>query len=333
MYLHNTNPKFATGDGIAMAYRAGAEVQDMEFVQFHPTVLAKPGIEGKRFLISESLRGEGAILLNVNGEHFMPKYHKMADLAPRDVVSRSILEEMKKTSSDHVFLSLEKVDRVHIKERFPTIYEGCLSYGIDITKDKIPVSPAAHYAMGGVRIDVNGKTGIPGLFAAGEVSSAGIHGANRLASNSLLDGLVFGHRAAEAAIAHGAGVKSERADLLSWFRREKTRTVKSKFSKKDLEALILDLKTTMWNKVGILRDAKGLNEALSEIAKIKSNLTFTPRNEPEIELSNMALVSELIARAALERTESRGAHYRTDYPAQDDKNWKRHLIYKVGAKQ
>lgn len=328
VYLHNTNPKFATGDGIAMAYRAGAEVQDMEFVQFHPTVLAKPGKEGKRFLISESLRGEGAVLINVKGEHFMPKYHEMADLAPRDVVSRSILEEMKKTSSDHVYLSLEKVDKAHIKDRFPTIYEGCLSYGIDITKDKIPVSPAAHYAMGGVKIDTDGRTAIPGLFAAGEVSSAGIHGANRLASNSLLDGLVFGHRAAEAAASHGRQVKSERPDLLSWFRRERTETVPSKLPQKGLEDLRSKLKTTMWEKVGILRDAKGLAEALGAIEKIKAEIKFTPRNEPEIELSNMVLVSELIARAALERKESRGAHYRTDFPKQDDRNWKRHLIYR-----
>ena len=329
VYLHNTNPKFATGDGVAMAYRAGAEVQDMEFVQFHPTVLAKPGKEGKRFLISESLRGEGAILLNTKGEHFMPKYHEMADLAPRDIVSRSILEEMKKTNSDHVYLSLEKVDKAHIKERFPTIYEGCLEYKIDITKDNIPVSPAAHYAMGGVKIDVNAKTGIPGLFAAGEVSSAGIHGANRLASNSLLDGLVFGHRAAGSAIAHGRKVKSERADLLSWFRREKTKRIESNLSLSDMEELILRLKKVMWEKVGILRDAKGLSEALNEINMIKSKLTFTPINEVEIELSNMTLVSELIARAALERTESRGAHYRTDHPKQNDKEWRRHLIYKL----
>jgi L-aspartate oxidase len=329
IYLHNTNPKFATGDGVAMAYRAGAEVQDMEFVQFHPTVLAKPDKQGKRFLISESLRGEGAILLNVKGEHFMPKYHEMADLAPRDIVSRAILEEMKKTGSDHVYLSLEKVDKSHIKSRFPTIYEGCLEYGIDITKDKIPVSPAAHYAMGGVKIDVDGKTDIPGFFAAGEVSSAGIHGANRLASNSLLDGLVFGHRAAEAAIAHGEKIKSERSDLLSWFRRERVKTVPSPLSKKALEDLTFKLKSIMWEKVGILRDAVGLNGALQDIGKIKSELKFTPRNELEIELSNMVLVAELIARAALERTESRGAHYRTDYPKQDDTNWKRHLVYRI----
>lgn len=329
VYLHNTNPKFATGDGIAMAYRAGADIQDIEFVQFHPTVLARPGKGGKRFLISESLRGEGAILLNSRGEHFMPKYHEMSDLAPRDIVSRSILEEMKRTGSDHVYLSLEKLDRSHVKSRFPTIYEGCLEYGIDITKDRIPVSPAAHYSMGGVKIDVEGRTTIPGLFAAGEVSSAGVHGANRLASNSLLDGLVFGHRAAISAIAHGEKVKSENPDLLSWFRRERTQTVPSRLSEKDLEALTLGLKALMWEKVGILRDGKGLGEAISAIRGMRKDFGFTPRNEHEIELSNMLQVSELIAGAALERTESRGAHYRTDFPAQDDANWKRHLVYRL----
>ena len=328
VYLHNTNPRFATGDGVAMAYRAGAEVQDMEFIQFHPTTLAMRGKEERRFLISESVRGEGAILLNSKGEHFMPKYHKMADLAPRDVVSRAILEEMKKTSSDCVFLSLEKIEKKKIKERFPTIYEGCLEYGIDITRDKIPVSPAAHYSMGGIKIDTDGRTTVPGLFAAGEVTSVGVHGANRLASNSLLDGLVFGKRAGAAAIAYAAQFKKENPELLPSFKRKRAETVKSNLTKGDLNKLRLTLKNVMWENVGILRSAEGLNKALSELAKIEAKLKFTPRNEAEIELNNMVLVSKLITKAALDRTESRGAHYRTDYPKQDD-GWKKHLIYKI----
>ena len=203
VYLHNTNPSFATGDGIAMAYRAGAEVTDMEFVQFHPTTLFIHGVVETRFLISEAVRGEGAVLENINGERFMPRYHLLKDLAPRDIVSRSILEEMKKTNSDHVYLNLAPIGADKIPKRFPKIYEECLKHGIDITKAKVPVTPAAHYFMGGVKIDTEGRTNIQGLYAAGEVSSAGIHGANRLASNSLLDGLVFGYRAAiNASVLH-----------------------------------------------------------------------------------------------------------------------------------
>ncbi len=328
IYLHNTNPKFATGDGVAMAYRAGAEIQDIEFIQFHPTTLVGPEKEGRRLLISEAVRGEGAILLNARGEHFMPKYHKMADLAPRDIVSRAILEEMRKTSSDHVFLSLEKIDKKKIKERFPTIYENCLEYGIDITKDKIPVSPAAHYAMGGVKIDTDGRTNVLGLYAAGEVSSAGIHGANRLASNSLLDGLVFGRRAAIAAVDYLEKFKKENPKLIAEFKRERSKTIKATLKKKEIEDVRSKLKQIMWDDVGILRSAKGLKTAIAELDKIDKKLEFTPRNEFEIELKNMVLVSKLIAKAALERTESRGAHFRIDFPKQDDR-WRKHLIYKL----
>jgi L-aspartate oxidase len=325
----NSNPSFATGDGVAMAYRAGAEVQDMEFVQFHPTVLARPERKGRRLLISESLRGEGAILINSAGEQFMKKYHEMADLAPRDIVSRAIVEEMRKTGSDHVFLSLEKLEKEKIKGRFPTIYEGCLEYGIDITKDKIPVSPAAHYAMGGVKIDLSGRTNIPGLFAAGEVSSAGVHGANRLASNSLLDGLVFGHRAGNAAVKYLSEFKGKRPDFPSKFKREKAKTVKGKLGKKDVEKMKSSLRKLMWKDVGIIRNGNELNIALEEIGKLEEKLNFTPRHDAEIELKNMALVSKLITKAALERTESRGAHFRTDYSKQEN-GWKKHLIYQAG---
>jgi len=326
VYEHNTNPKFATGDGVAMAFQAGAQVQDMEFIQFHPTSLAKPGEEGRRLLISESLRGEGAILRNLKGEHFMPKYHEMADLAPRDVVSRAILEEIKKTNSDHVYLSLEKIEQSKIKHRFPTIYEGCLKYGIDITKDKIPVSPAAHYSMGGVKIDTNAQTNVPGLFAAGEVSSAGVHGANRLASNSLLDGLVFGHRAGISAIKNTLSFTMRNPDYFKNYKRQRAKTIKGKLTKKQAEKLLQELKHMMWNNVGILKSGEGLQQALEKLDQMELKLQFTPRHDAEIELKNMVLVSKLIAKAALERTESRGAHYRTDFPKENNK-WKKHLIY------
>jgi L-aspartate oxidase len=197
-YLYTTNPQFATGDGVAMAYRAGAEVTDMEFVQFHPTALVQfKGFEDlvalPQFLISEAVRGEGGVLLNDKGERFIH------ELAPRDVVTRAIIEEMKKTGSDHVLLSLREIDPDKIKQRFPMIYKTCLARGLDITKDNIPVAPAAHYFMGGIRTDIDGKTNVSGLYAAGECASTGVHGANRLASNSLLEGLVFGHRAAVSA--------------------------------------------------------------------------------------------------------------------------------------
>jgi len=329
VYTHNTNPQFATGDGVAMAYMAGAEVQDLEFIQFHPTTLAKPEKEGRRLLISESVRGEGGILLNSNGEHFMPKYHEMADLAPRDIVSRAILEEMKKTNTDHVFLSLEKIEKSKIKKRFPTINKSCLEYGIDITKDRIPVSPAAHYSMGGIKIDINGRTNIPGLYAAGEVSSAGIHGANRLASNSLLDGLVFGHRAGVDAVSYMKNFRKENPELLPSYKRERSKTIPGDLTRKKVKELRHELKQLMWNNVGILRSAEGLKKALKRIEEIEKTTKFTPRHDMEIELKNMALVSKLITKAALERTESRGAHYRTDYPKQSDK-WKKHLIYQEG---
>lgn len=325
IYLHNTNPRFATGDGVAMAYRAGAEVQDMEFIQFHPTSLVKPEKEGRRLLISESLRGEGAILINAKGEAFMEKHHPMKDLAPRDIVSRAILEEMKKTSSDFVWLSLKNMDRSKLRERFPTIYEGCMEHGIDIEKEDIPVSPAAHYFMGGIKIDVDGSTNIPGLYAAGEVSSAGIHGANRLASNSLLDGLVFGHRAGRAAARYAAEFDSKR---LSSHRRKRAKTVKGSLKKDEILKLRLELKKIMWENVGIIRSGDSLRKAVEKIGRIESKLDFTSRDESEIELKNMALISGLTAKAALERTESRGAHFRTDHPKQNDADWKRHLIYK-----
>jgi L-aspartate oxidase len=325
-FLHNTNPSFATGDGIAMAYRAGAEVTDMEFVQFHPTTLFIHGVVETRFLISEAVRGEGAILENVKGKRFMLNYHLLKELAPRDVVSRSILSEMNRTNSDHVYLNLSPIGADKIKNRFPKIYEECLKYGIDITKDKVPVTPAAHYFMGGVKIDIDGKTNIPGLYAAGEVSSAGIHGANRLASNSLLDGLVFGYRAAVKAESYNKSPSIDKA--IESYKSKLKEHLPPKLSIEEIRKMKQELKTLMWDKVGIVRRGKDLRSALYELKKIDHKLNFIPDDKDELELKNMATTSILIAQAALNRKESRGAHFRNDYPLQDDIHWRRHQVFK-----
>ena len=326
VFLHNTNPSFATGDGIAMAYRAGAEVTDMEFVQFHPTTLFIRGIVETRFLISEAVRGEGAILENVNGERFMPRYHLLKELAPRDIVSRSILTEMNRTNSDHVYLNLAPIGADKIKRRFPKIYEECLKYKINITKDKIPVTPAAHYFMGGVKIDTDGRTNISGLYAAGEVSSAGIHGANRLASNSLLDGLVFGYRAAVNAESYNRSQEINKT--IESFRPELKEPIPPKLRPEEIKQLKQELKTLMWEKVGIVRRGKDLRSALSELKKIADKTNYVPDDKDELELKNMATTSILIAQAAINRKESRGAHFRSDHPLQDDIHWRKHQTFK-----
>ena len=326
-YLYTTNPEFATGDGIAMAYRAGAEVSDMEFVQFHPTSLVqfeelKDIIALPRFLISEAVRGEGAMLLNNKDERFMQKYDVKGELAPRDIVSRAIFREMRETKSDHVFLYLAKLGPEKIKRRFPVIYKTCLDRGLDIAKDKIPVAPAAHYFMGGIKTDAFGKTNIENLYAAGECASLGVHGANRLASNSLLDGLVFGHRAAIAAkeskVSEGIKLAKEEEHLIS------------RIKEIDLQRFKLAIKSSMWNNVGIVRNAESLNHALQVITEIEKRLDFSPCTKDEIELKNLSLVAKLISQAALDRQESRGAHFRSDFSESNDKTWKKHLVYKGG---
>ena len=319
IYLHTTNPAFATGDGVAMAYRAGAEVTDMEFVQFHPTALVQfkqfeDIIALPQFLISEAVRGEGGMLLNNRGERFIH------ELAPRDVVSRAIVEEMKATNEDHVYLSLREIDPEKIKHRFPMIYKTCLERGLDITKDNIPVAPAAHYFMGGIKTEIDGKTNIEGLFAAGECASTGVHGANRLASNSLLEGLVFGYRAAVAASKALPSIPSPSGRGVA-----RSAGVRARLSDVEIQRFKLVIKSAMWNGAGIIRSRESLEEALHKLEMVEK------QSPEELELKNMLLVSKLIARAALDRTESRGAHYRTDYPKTDDENWKRHLVYKLGV--
>jgi L-aspartate oxidase len=319
-YLYTTNPEVATGDGIAMAYRAGCEVSDMEFVQFHPTSLVhsadlKDIIAFPRFLISEAVRGEGATLLNTKGKRFI------SELASRDIVSRAIFKEMQKTKTDHVYLNLTKLGTEKIKNRFPSIYKTCLERGLDITKDNIPVAPAAHYFMGGIKTDLDGRTNITNLYAAGECASLGIHGANRLASNSLLDGLVFGHRAAISA------KKEKKIDELTI----KIEQPKARLKETEIKSLALTIKSIMWKEVGIVRSATDLQDAWKKIKTILKKLDFEPTTKEEIELKNLATVAGLIAKAALDREESRGAHYRSDFPKTDDKNWKKHLVYCAGG--
>jgi len=327
VYLYTTNPSFATGDGVAMAYRAGAEVTDMEFVQFHPTALVQfkqfeDLVALPRFLISEAVRGEGGFLLNNRGERFMEKYDAQKELAPRDVVARSIVEEMKATNDDHVYLSLKQIGPEPIKHRFPMIYKTCLERGLDITKDNIPVAPAAHYFMGGIKTDINARTNIPGLFASGECASTGVHGANRLASNSLLEGTVFGYRAAQAA-------KTEFGRQIPEFSQQPPALKKPLLKDVDIKRYKLIIKSTMWNCVGIIRSKESLDQALLKLASLEQQFDFEPQSLEEFELKNLLLISQLIIRGSLDRTESRGAHYRIDFPKSDDKNWKKHLVYKL----
>ncbi len=312
LYINSTNPEVATGDGIAIAYRAGADIQDVEFVQFHPTALYGEGTP--KFLISEAVRGEGALLLNKNGERFMPDYHPRAELAPRDVVSRAIVDQMRKTGHPCVYEDARAIPGV--KERFPTIYAACLRRGIDITQDLIPVAPAAHYIMGGVRTDVNGRTNIAGLYACGEVACTGIHGANRLASNSLLEGLVFGRRIAQVlATELPAEVESRN---FGW------RSAPA-IPDRPLNWLWAEIQQLMWDNVGIAREAGGLNAAIDRLSKIVDSMSGALISKEGFQVANLATVALLIAQAAITREESRGGHFRTDFPSRDDEHWKRHV--------
>ena len=313
VYLYTTNPSVATGDGIAMAYRAGAEVSDMEFVQFHPTSLVQSAefkdlIALPRFLISEAVRGEGAKLLNAKGERFMAKYDSQEELAPRDIVSRAIYQEMKDENSSHVFLSLAGLDPEKIKKRFPVIYRTCLERGLDITQDNIPVAPAAHYFMGGIKTNVDGKTNIPGLFAAGECASLGVHGANRLASNSLLDGLVFGRR---AALASAKNLTIHHSPL-TIHQKPEAREKDSELKNKEIQRFKLIIKSNMWKGCGIVRSETSLIQAGKMIDTVADKFKSNPTSRDEIELKNLTQVAQLIIKAAKNRRKSCGAHFRSD---------------------
>ncbi len=318
LYERTTNPAVATGDGMAMAYRAGAVLVDMEFVQFHPTALFRRG--APQFLLSEAMRGEGGMLKNIHGLRFMDRYHPARELAPRDVVTRAIHSEMLAAGADHVYLDMTHLNAAYIMTRFPRIYRTCKDLGIDITAQPIPVSPAAHYIMGGVKTDLWGASSIPGLFAAGETACTGVHGANRLASNSLLEGLVYGARAGFAS----ARYAGKRFDLQSPRYRAASREQK-RVSAQDMQEIRTALKNLMWEKVGIVRSKKELSAALRQLRKWAQEIKNCPPDRTFFELKNMITTSLLITRSALSREGSVGAHCRSDFPAKG-KNWRKRTI-------
>ncbi|NWF77567.1 MAG: L-aspartate oxidase [Chloroflexi bacterium] len=324
LYKYTTNSDVVTGDGIALAFEAGAEISDIEFFQFHPTVLRLPGVAP--FLISEAVRGEGGILRNVEGHRFMPDYVAEADLAPRDIVARSIVYEMQKTHSDRVFLDVTHLPPRLITTRFPHIYRFCREHGLDITKGLIPVAPAAHYLMGGVKVNTWGETNIPGLFAAGEIACTGVHGANRLASNSLLESVVFSKRVVQRTEMPTSPRHCEdrRDEAISYCLPD--REVLPKAPSLNLP----NLQSLMWDKVGIVRSGKGLKEAANILATWEKLLP-QPTDRPSYELSNLVLCARLVTEAALLREESRGAHFRTDFP-QASPEWQRHIVFRKNVK-
>lgn len=323
LFKYTTNSDVVTGDGIALAFEAGAEISDIEFFQFHPSVLRLPGVAP--FLISEAVRGEGGILRNVEGRRFMPDYVAEAELAPRDIVARSIVYEMKKTHSDRVFLDVTHLPPRLITTRFPHIYRFCRDHGLDITKGLIPVAPAGHYLMGGVKVNSWGESSIPGLFAVGETACTGVHGANRLASNSLLESVVFSRRLMQRT---GAGVPlsencqpSATSSLYSLPEREPSSAAPP--------LNLPNLQSLMWDRVGIVRSGESLEQAASILAAWRSCLP-QPSDRPSYELNNLILSARLMTEAALLRKESRGAHFRTDFP-QTLPEWQRHIIFRKDA--
>jgi L-aspartate oxidase len=306
LYPDTTNPEVATGDGVAIAWRAGAEVADMEFVQFHPTALCLKG--APPFLLSEALRGEGAILRNTDYVRFMPHYHADAELAPRDIVSRAIASEMLRTRSKFVYLDLTNLGSEYLKKRFPRIYATCMEFNIDLGDEPVPVHPAAHYAMGGVATDLYGRTTLPGLYAAGEVACTGVHGANRLASNSLLEGLVFGARAGKAVLAGAADPPASAEVAMAELHADPASAGR-------------DFRQWMGHFAGIIRNGKDLHRLAAKIAECNATCGAAAGTPTRLgfEFRNMLVVGELIARSAAAREESRGAHYRSDFPYKLDK--------------
>ncbi len=326
LYYYTTNPEVATGDGAAMAYRAGGKLADLEFVQFHPTVLYHD--KNKSFLISEAVRGEGAILRNFKGERFMPQYHELAELAPRDVVSRCIFKEMQKTGDSHMWLDITHKSREYLEKRFPTIFATCLEYGIDISKDYIPIAPAEHYCMGGIRTGLYGDTSIQRFYACGESACNGIHGANRLASNSLLEGLVFGHRIGACADRLIHDDKIARSQSMPDFSSAGTETGSKTPEEAGLDpaGAVSLLRRTMSSLVGIVRTREGLEEALAKIEEIAGKADQVNCTAPEdFVAANDSMLAALVIRSAIRREESRGAHYRADFPNTEDA-WKKHII-------
>jgi L-aspartate oxidase len=310
-WLHTTNPRIATGDGIAMGYRAGARIANMEFVQFHPTSLYGHLLDGRAFLISEAVRGEGAVLRTRDGHAFMPAYHPDADLAPRDVVARAIATELRLRGGDYVLLDATHLDPRRLRERFPNISETCLRLGIDITRQPIPVVPAAHYICGGIETNDRAETSVPGLYAAGECACSGLHGANRLASNSLLEALVMADRAAERAAQESHGPES-RVQSPEY-------RVLSPESDERVAELRIRLQKRMWQSAGIVRTDAGLAEARRDLMALVAEGDETGQTVAGMELRNLLAVSFLVVECALRRLESRGLHYNEDHPNPDDR--------------
>jgi L-aspartate oxidase len=358
LYRETTNPAVATGDGMAIAYEAGAVLSDMEFVQFHPTALAIKG--APRFLLSEALRGEGGILRNIDLERFMKRYAEAQELAPRDVVARAIVSEMHRTNAMHVYLDMTAKSAEFLQRRFPRIYSTCLSYGLDLATDMAPVCPAAHYMMGGVKTDLWGRTSLPGLYAAGETADTGVHGANRLASNSLLEGLVFGARAGDAMLKDAPAVKHKSGPLPGSLAPKPGNSApgtRPADEKPAASAQLSQIRDVMWRHVGILRSGKELSAAIALLEKMELHAVATPEKRlsastgdghghtgapglsgvvatteqehatrADFELRNLHTLAALIARSALAREESRGSHYRSDFPYRDDEIFQKHSL-------